>query len=172
MYKRRTCIRSLNRLLYNWHTTWWCTSAKWLIFYAIVNFYCHIISVVWKSYNSLWEMIKTLTLHNNDTTPRHNGVESMWLPPFTSTRYTTSTTLSLDPHEVQASGFQNAACGEWTISFCTSSQLSYKFKMDNISDYIASPLNTLELRIAPLLCGSCSSAFLYSNINNQVQIFL
>jgi hypothetical protein len=32
--------------------------------------------------NIFWEMIKTLTMHNNDTTPRHIGVgPTHWVPP-------------------------------------------------------------------------------------------
>jgi hypothetical protein len=32
--------------------------------------------------SDLWGVILTLTLHNNDTTPRHNGVGSMCGPHF------------------------------------------------------------------------------------------
>jgi hypothetical protein len=57
---------------------------KIMVFFLLFFFFILIFIInytyVNKDFNmfNLWGVILTLTLHNNDTTPRHNGVEGKW----------------------------------------------------------------------------------------------
>jgi hypothetical protein len=57
---------------------------KIMVFFLLFFFFILIFIINYtygnKDFNmfNLWGVILTLTLHNNDTTPRHNGVEGKW----------------------------------------------------------------------------------------------